>query len=553
MKRILVLGILALAVAACAGGGATPTSEPTATPSFEPGTRLAAHLFVPAGETRSLAGLGELLEIVPFQGQGVVTVEGDTLTANHGGTACLRLRYREPIGYENEVQSLCVVVVDEIGECDGLTPVAVDLNRSLDPAVTKRGNANLLESGDGLFYSVCETAGGTVRLQRSGQDLPAPYFHIVDALADGPYSLGLRELAWQRAGVLTTFSGEEISPAWIVTVSQEVSGLAITEDLRVTYAFDDCAESPACGISGEYIELGDHVRVGAGINAEELDALRDGIAPGLLDRYYQDRIGVSLDDLAGIFPDAERHAFRRLVALDVMRQALAYFDDLYSLTAKGIDVGWWQPWMAATPITYPFACAPGEEEGALCERLETAVQAAEARVIQGFKDAGVTMWQAGLLDYGPDGAYTSWKDFRPVLANFDGFSASVAGNSSHQVPDVAGAVAAAVRGWAEDIGPGMPMVLLMGGPPIEAQTGGGACEGDICLSDFDGAYAIAEAALAAGLDAIAPADFRGFGLALYEGSHFDVMDPFEMFDLFPLNRVGETGYNHPVTNIWLTR
>ena len=37
---------------------------------------------------------------------------------------------------------------------------------------------------------------------------------------------------------------------------------------------------------------------------------------------------------------------------------------------------------------------------------------------------------------------------------------------------------------------------------------------------------------------------------MFEGSHFDIRDPYEQFRSFSLNRVGEAGYNNPVLNIY---
>ena len=71
---------------------------------------------------------------------------------------------------------------------------------------------------------------------------------------------------------------------------------------------------------------------------------------------------------------------------------------------------------------------------------------------------------------------------------------------------------------------------------------------DICPSDFVGAYEMAEGTLDAGLEFFAPEQFLGFGVALLEGSHFDIRIPFEDVG-YPLNRIGETGYNHLILNV----
>lgn len=50
-----------------------------------------------------------------------------------------------------------------------------------------------------------------------------------------------------------------------------------------------------------------------------------------------------------------------------------------------------------------------------------------------------------------------------------------------------------------------------------------------------------------------PEQFQGFGVALFEGSQFDIRQPHEQFQFFALNRVGETGYNNPILNIYRAR
>ena len=108
----------------------------------------------------------------------------------------------------------------------------------------------------------------------------------------------------------------------------------------------------------------------------------------------------------------------------------------------------------------------------------------------------------------------------------------------------------AVRLFAAEIGPDLPVILSLNGPPITAQTGGGFRKADICPSDFKGMYEQTEAALDSALRSLTSRQFVGFGVALFEGSHFDIRDPYERFDSYALNRVGETGYNNPVLNIY---
>jgi hypothetical protein len=69
-------------------------------------------------------------------------------------------------------------------------------------------------------------------------------------------------------------------------------------------------------------------------------------------------------------------------------------------------------------------------------------------------------------------------------------------------------------------------------------------------SDFRGMYDQTEAVLDAAMRHLDRDQFEGFGVSLFEGSHFDIRSPHEDFSGFSLNRVGETGYNNPVLNIY---
>ncbi|MFQ5381597.1 MAG: hypothetical protein ACE5EF_08240, partial [Dehalococcoidia bacterium] len=189
---VAVITISALSPACSSGDGDSTASS--ASPAVEtpvggttPAERLASHLFLAAGDERGIEGYGELLEVIEFGDEPALSVTGDTIRGERGGTACLRFRYR-PEGSENSVQTLCVVVFDEVGPCEGRPPLSLDLLAFLPSERDAGGNANLLESGAGRFYRACLGDGGRYRLQPTKSDLPPLYFHIVDALGDGPYS-----------------------------------------------------------------------------------------------------------------------------------------------------------------------------------------------------------------------------------------------------------------------------------------------------------------------------------------------------------------------------
>ena len=492
------------------------------------------------------------MEVIPFSEPAAIRIRQDKIEAIRGGTACLRFTYRDTAD-ENNVQTLCVVVFDETGDCSGQPTVTLDLQRFLGMTPQLVGNANLIESGEGLFYAACLSFDGAYRLQQPSQSLPPLYFAIVDALGDGAYSLGSSELPVQRHGTITTHSGEELIPPWIVFVSLEISALKLTDDLAIQLTADNCGTSPACTLDPDIVQPGDILRVSAGISSDLLSVVFAETSETLRDRFFIDRIGISWSEIAEVHPDAQRMAFFRLVTADLMAHVVESFDALYSLREKGIPLGYLQPWPSDTPLPFPGPCfpddiVPGETER--CTRIEQAIQATEARHIQQLQQAGFELWYANSIDYGEGGEYSRFDDLRPHFSLFDGILVSVGANSSNPVDDIPSTLATAVREFASEVGSEIPVLLSLNGPPITAQTGGPFCEAEICPSDFKGAYEQGEALLNAALQSLAPEQFLGFGVALFEGSHFDIRDPFEGFSSFSLNRVGETGYNNPLLNLY---
>ena len=546
-------------------GVASPTATPiggdsgpsaTATPVLDTSARLASHLFIPIGEWRSIAGLGELLGFTPFTQEQFLVIGDDVITAVGSGMGCLRFKYRD-VEFENGVQTLCVVTFEETGDCEGLPSLSLDLQTFLESNGQPVGNADLLESGEGLFYAVCETVGGAFRLQRTIRNLPTLYFTIVDALGDGPYSLGLSEVGMQRNGVVTTFGGEELEPSWTVPVSFEIEGIVLTEALRVEFEAQGCDNSPGCTLDPRIVRPGDFLSVNAGIPPELLETAFDEAAEALRDRFFEDRIGLGWSEISQVHPDAWRAAFNRLVVLDIMTDTVRYFGELYGATDKGVRIAWAQPWNASQPITFPYACFPDDVQGETerCEHIEAAIRVAEAARIAELQGEGYEIWYSGNISYDGDGEYASLSTNLPEYENFDGLwmrMEVIGGRPIDDVP-VAVAVANAVRGFAAEVGPDVPVLISLSGPPITAQTGGEFCEAEICPSDFAGMYAFAEAGLEAALSSLSRRQFVGFSVALFEGSHFDIRNPYEQFPGFMLNRVGETGYNNPVLNIYRAR
>lgn len=564
MRRLLPTMVLVLATAACSSGAtmvsettrfdSAPTSitertYPTTGPevaavpdliSVSAPPRLASHLFLPVGEKRSIAGLGELLEIIPFDGAEPVAVEGDVLTAAGNGVSCLRFRYREVPG-ENGVQTMCVVAFDETGDCAGHEPLQLDLNTFLEPVDAPFGNADAL-LGRSLF-AACVTSDGAFRLQQPAVDPPELYFAIVDALGDGPYSLGDDEFAAQRNGSVTTYGGTELHPRWMVTVSREVSNIEWMPDGTFAVNAEDCSQVPSCTDDPVVVRAGDVFRTSIGVGPDQLQALMDSAVPAVLDAFVTPRLGIPWNEITVVHPDAVAQVFNRLAILEISGELLGEWDGQYRLREKGVLIGYWQPWFVERKLT--GYCYPDAAERAKCEQIDAAISAYEGARIAGWRESGFRLWQAGFL--GVDGGNLQ-ADRRPHWSAFEGVMAGIGAQDLSGL-DLRQVYAEAVRDYAAEVGTTTPVMLFLTGGPIAAQTTGIFCEADICASDFIGAYEMAEGTLAAALEVLTTEQFRGFGVATFEGAHFDIRNPYEDFG-FPLNRVGETGYNHPILNVW---
>ncbi|HJM88955.1 MAG TPA: hypothetical protein QF624_04915 [Dehalococcoidia bacterium] len=252
--------------------------------------------------------------------------------------------------------------------------------------------------------------------------------------------------------------------------------------------------------------------------------------------------------MQSVATDIESEVLIRLMNLDVLDEVAPVFDEKYDLRGKGVPVAFQVHWASKK---LPTSCFPDELEQARCQHIESAIAAEEARRIATLRAAGYELWLAAPIDFrGLDEAVSFEDELRPHFSIFAGVLANPGVNPSVSLADVPTAMANAVRRFARDVGPATPVLLMASGPPLASQTEGGFCEADICPSDFRGAFNQTEAWLGAALDHLTTDQFRGFGAAIFEGSHFDIRTPFEQYASFPLNRVGETGYNDPALNIY---
>jgi len=191
LPLLAALTLLAVASFACGGPGEpvsapTPTTEATAAATLPPSepVSLQAHRFIGVGQSFSIAGLGEVLGVESIGGGGVLNhdVAAEVVGCATGGAGFVRARYRDPGVQKNRVQTVAVVCIDEVGDCEGQAPVALDFEQF----GTGGGEANYLAQGTSELYAVC-VVDGRYRLQQP-PEMPPLMLRLIDAVGDGPYT-----------------------------------------------------------------------------------------------------------------------------------------------------------------------------------------------------------------------------------------------------------------------------------------------------------------------------------------------------------------------------
>lgn len=238
----------------------------------------------------------------------------------------------------------------------------------------------------------------------------------------------------------------------------------------------------------------------------------------------------------------------RLVGLEVMRQLLAAFDAAHGLRLARIPIGY-SPNFKTRP-RLRSQCPPTTR--ATCESIEAILDAHERAWIRSWRNAGYDRWFQEILGNTPDGAPSviadsapSFDAFRGVVALVD-FGPPVAGyERGDLMSNTVASLAAAVGG--------MPVVIAPRGAPLETVVTGAFCEASICPSAFSAYYRAYEPAIQTMLSRFAPGQVKNFAIPTFEGAHFDIRQPYERYEGFSLNRVGETGFNNPLLNLYSAR
>ena len=393
-RAVLSLTLLVLLVAATGCGDRSPESdrpeapEPMATPILSDQVILGAHRFLPVGKSISLRQFGALVEVVSVDDGALAFDSGsETLRCERGGRGFARIRYRDVAADKNQIQTLGVVCIDEIGDCAALPRLAFDFERFLEEG--RRGEANYLAQGDGSLYGVC-LRDGRYRLQQA-VELPPLMYRVIDALGEGPYSLADADFEKLRRSAVVSYSGEESSPSWFSSVSRELTTLSLNGDGSVTISEpEDCAAAPGCSYSRELVHPGDILSINFGIPGNAgLQGLVDGSSDELVDSFVAAHIDLAWStDTARLSPDARSQIVFRLIGTEVMGQLMKNFGALYGLPDSGVRVAPAPYWQARKHI--PNLCHP--DNVALCEDIERMVRLHERAVLDGWRAEGFSLW-----------------------------------------------------------------------------------------------------------------------------------------------------------------
>jgi hypothetical protein len=306
---------------------------------------------------------------------------------------------------------------------------------------------------------------------------------------------------------------------------------------------------PSCTNIADVALTGEIFRIAYDLDVDAGRILMERLPESVFEQYVLARSGVTWGDVLEVQSPGFAPAFLlRLFNLDIFDELVPFLDTKHGLRDKGVRIAvqpyWNNRWL-------PLLCFPDGQ--GICSELDAAVGEEESRRIRSLKESGYELWTYNWVTYQQDGAYASVDGTpRPHFSLSDGMLASPLVSGRLTGLDIGETLASNMREFASEIGPDYPVITVVPGLPIEAVTTDGSREAAACPSDFSLAYEHVESWFSAALESLTPEQFHGFASALFEGSHFDIHQPDEEYS-FPLNRAGETGYNHPALNMWLAQ
>lgn len=425
--------------------------------------------------------------------------------------------------------------------------------------------SNYLTSGAGGFYEVCEVAGA-YRVQRSDDVLPPLHMRIIDAVGTGSFSVDATDLQQLRDAQLVTLSGDPIPARPILMVPFETAwpqDVAPQPDGSLTATIEgwcDPSDTPPCLPAADFVQAGDKVLFDVGLRnmlggpetspAEAFAAYVASADASELQAFLHGAAGLDLATLQGLGPDIPTLVWARLVSALLFEQMLAVYDDAFDLRGKGVVVGLWQTWYADGKIA--DHCPP--DQHVACAAIDDSLDTLEGAVVSRLKTLGHTIYLKSDVALGWDGTPRPIGGHTPHHRHFDGVFLEMAPANDHgHALDQLDAFVDALEGVAAGLPPGTPVYLSPWAGPMRFYLDGEQCEAELCPLDFNDYYTFNERMFRAALDAFDPGELQGFGAALYDTQHFDVLDPEAPIGGILTARVGETLANNPLLNIYLTR
>ena len=552
--QVCFVALLTAALVSCGGDSPDPLTPGDDAPPVEQYVippQFAAHRFLPVNGTAELTAFDWPLEVVDLAGQNVIVIDSilGTLRCAGSGLACMRSRHSDA-EFQNQVQTSCTMCVRDTGSCSGRSRAVLDLETFLGSGVA--GDADYLAQGEQKFYSVCE-AEGEYRLEQASASLPPLMLRLVDAMGQGPFSLGDDEIGPLRSAQFRTYSGNLLDPGWLVLMGAELRGFALESDGSITVELSPCDDSVVfCTADPDILGAGDVMAIYHEFPSDaELAQILAPENSATIDAFMASH-GISswASSAQLIVPEPRLRIVDRMISLELMREHLAYMDGLHQLKARGIPFAWFGflPRRGTTLLCHP-------SEVAECEVIEAEVMAEEGRVIAEWQAQGFEVLAMNFLRFESNGDYRSLSDEPPHYSLFDGMILDVNLNASPPLDagvDPAATLVNAVTAAAGELGT-LPVWLSPWAGPMDFYAAGTFCEAEVCASDFTAYYALNEALFDAALNVFPVSQIQAFVIPLFDGSHFDIRDPQELRGGIRLNRVGETGFNNPLLNIYLSR
>lgn len=330
-------------------------------------------------------------------------------------------------------------------------------------------------------------------------------------------------------------------------ISWEEVHVEINGDGSLSVTRQACEDGPGCPVESDWVRSGDIVNLHFG--AVDLISDVDAASDEILENFANERVPGAWSDLEDADENVRDLLLYRLIGFDVMDQMLDEFDERYGLSDADVRIGFGSFWQSRQWL--PDHCT--QDKQPTCKQVETALEAFERTGIETWRDEGFEVWWDGFLGYQTDGQPK--RPPRPNPEIFDGALGFVEVSApADQSVNRGASVANAIQSFVTSTPTSLPLAFAVQWGPMEHVIEiDGFCEAEICPSAFTAYYEMFEPAISVIQSEVPQNRLVGFGVPMFDGGHFDILDPYEQLGSIQLNRVGETGFNNPFMNLYYGR